>query len=105
MTQPGGWPTSPPRPGRRAGYASGSAVVGPEHLLAGLLADQTNLAQVILNSMEIEPDAIRSALAATGVTFPTRQTPDRAGPGAGAGQGSAGQGSAGQDSGGLRFSG
>ena len=94
----------------RSAYASGSAVVGTEHLLAGLLADQTNLAQVILNSMEIEPDAIRSALAATGVTFPTRQTPDRAGPGAGAGQGSAGQGSAGQgsagqDSGGLRFSG
>ena len=89
----------------RSAYASGSAVVGTEHLLAGLLADQTNLAQVILNSMEIEPDAIRSALAATGVTFPTRQTPDRAGPGAGAGPGSAGQGSAGQDSGGLRFSG
>ena len=89
----------------RSAYASGSAVVGTEHLLAGLLADQTNLAQVILNSMEIEPDAIRSALAATGVTFPTRQTPDRAGPGAGAGPGSAGQDSAGQDSGGLRFSG
>ena len=89
----------------RSAHASGSAVVGTEHLLAGLLADQTNLAQVILNSMEIEPDAIRSALAATGVTFPTRQTPDRAGPGAGAGPGSAGQDSAGQDSGGLRFSG
>jgi len=84
----------------RSAYASGSAVVGTEHLLAGLLADQTNLAQVILNSMEIEPDAIRSALAATGVTFPTRQTPDRAGPGAGAGPGRAGQ-----DRGALRFSG
>jgi ATP-dependent Clp protease ATP-binding subunit ClpA len=84
----------------RSAHASGSAVVGPEHLLAGLLAEGTNLALVILNSMEIEPDVLRSALAAAGVTFPTPETPDRAGPGAGAGPGRAGQ-----DHGALRFSG
>jgi ATP-dependent Clp protease ATP-binding subunit ClpA len=70
----------------RSAYASGSAVVGTEHLLAGLLADRTNLALVVLTSMEIEPDAIRSALAAAGVTFPTPETPDQdagAGPGRG----------------------
>src|ERR1700761_7285116 len=88
----------------RSAYASGSSVVGTEHLLAALLADRTNLALVILNSMEIEPDAIRSALAAAGVTFPTPGTPDRAAD-ASAGPGSAGQDSAGQDGGGLRFSG
>jgi ATP-dependent Clp protease ATP-binding subunit ClpA len=43
---------------------------------------------------------LRSALAAAGVTFPTPETPDRAGPGAGAGPGRAGQ-----DRGALRFSG
>jgi ATP-dependent Clp protease ATP-binding subunit ClpA len=84
----------------RSAHASGSAVVGTEHLLAGLLAEGTNLALVILNSMEIEPDVLRSALAAAGVTFPTPETPDRAGPGAGAGPGRAGQ-----DRGALRFSG
>jgi ATP-dependent Clp protease ATP-binding subunit ClpC len=75
-------------------------VVGTEHLLAGLLAEGTNLALVMLNSMEIEPDVLRSALAAAGVTFPTPETPDRAGPGAGAGPGRAGQ-----DRSALRFSG
>ena len=84
----------------RSAHASGSAVVGTEHLLAGLLAEGTNMALVILNSMEIEPDVLRSALAAAGVTFPTPETPDRAGPGAGAGPGRAGQ-----DRGALRFSG
>jgi ATP-dependent Clp protease ATP-binding subunit ClpA len=73
----------------RSAQAAGSAVVGTEHLLAGLLAEGTNLALVIVTSMEIEPSAIRAALAATGVTFPTPGAP----------------GQAGGSGGGLRFSG
>jgi ATP-dependent Clp protease ATP-binding subunit ClpA len=76
----------------RSAHASGSAVVGTEHLLAGLLTDETNLALVVLNSMEIEPDAIRSALSAAGVTLPT---PADSPPAASGGTGG----------GGLRFSG
>jgi ATP-dependent Clp protease ATP-binding subunit ClpA len=52
----------------RSARASGSDTVGTEHLLTGLLADDTNLAVVVLNSMEIEPAAIRQALAAGGVS-------------------------------------
>ena len=51
----------------RSARASGSDTVGTEHLLTGLLADDTNLAVVVLTSMEIEPAAIRQALAAAGV--------------------------------------
>jgi ATP-dependent Clp protease ATP-binding subunit ClpC len=78
----------------RSARASGSAVVGTEHLLAGLLAEGTNLALVVVTSMEIEPDAIRAALAATGVTFPTPKSAEPVGPDA-----------AGKSSSGLRFSG
>ena len=43
----------------RSARASGSDTVGTEHLLTGLLADNTNLAMVVLTSMEkIEPAAI-----------------------------------------------
>jgi ATP-dependent Clp protease ATP-binding subunit ClpC len=77
----------------RSAHASGSAVVGTEHLLAGLLAEGTNLALVILTSMEIEPDAIRSALTAAGVTFPMTGRPEQAAAGPG------------KSGGGLRFSG
>lgn len=52
----------------RSARASGSDTVGTEHLLTGLLADDTNLAVVVLTSMEIEPAAIRQALAAAGVS-------------------------------------
>jgi ATP-dependent Clp protease ATP-binding subunit ClpA len=52
----------------RSASASGSDTVGTEHLLTGVLADETNLAMVVLTSMEIEPSAIRQALAAAGVT-------------------------------------
>ena len=52
----------------RSARASGSDTVGTEHLLTGLLADDTNLAMVVLTSMEIEPAAIGQALAAAGVT-------------------------------------
>ena len=52
----------------RSARASGSDTVGTEHLLTGLLADDTNLAMVVLTSMEIEPAAIRQALAAAGVS-------------------------------------
>jgi ATP-dependent Clp protease ATP-binding subunit ClpA len=52
----------------RSARASGSDTVGTEHLLTGLLADDTNLAMVVLSSMEIEPAAIREALAAAGVS-------------------------------------
>lgn len=72
----------------RSAHAGGSAMVGTEHLLAGLLGDETNLAMVVLTSMEIEPGAIRSALAARGVMFPTPGHPEPA-----------------AESGGLRFSG
>jgi ATP-dependent Clp protease ATP-binding subunit ClpA len=51
----------------RTATASGSDTVGTEHLLAGLLADDTNLAVVVLTSMEIEPAAVGQALAAAGV--------------------------------------
>jgi ATP-dependent Clp protease ATP-binding subunit ClpA len=89
----------------RSARASGSDTVGTEHLLAGLLADDTNLAMVVLTSMEIEPAAIGQALAAAGVTAaaaaaaatsaaPTNPDPD-SGPGAGAGA----------SGGALRFSG
>jgi ATP-dependent Clp protease ATP-binding subunit ClpC len=77
----------------RSAHAGGSAVVGTEHLLAGLLAEGTNLALVIVTSMEIEPGAIRAALAAAGVTFPTPGRPEPAGAGTG------------ESGGGLRFSG
>ena len=52
----------------RSARASSSDTVGTEHLLTGLLADDTNLAMVVLTSMEIEPAAIGQALAAAGVT-------------------------------------
>ncbi|HEY2281368.1 MAG TPA: Clp protease N-terminal domain-containing protein [Streptosporangiaceae bacterium] len=52
----------------RSASASGSDTVGTEHLLTGLLADDTNLAMVVLTSMEIEPAAIGQALATAGVT-------------------------------------
>jgi ATP-dependent Clp protease ATP-binding subunit ClpC len=52
----------------RAARAGGSPVVGTEHLLAGLLAEGTNLAVTILTTMEIDPAAVRQALSAAGVT-------------------------------------
>jgi ATP-dependent Clp protease ATP-binding subunit ClpA len=54
--------------GVRAADASGTAEVGTEHLLAGILAGTTNLAVTVLDSMEIERDALRQALARHGVT-------------------------------------
>ena len=94
----------------RSARASGSDTVGTEHLLSGLLADDTNLAMVVLTSMEIEPAAIGQALAAAGVTAATAEavatsaapmastnpeTDPDSGPGAGAGA----------SEGALRFSG
>jgi ATP-dependent Clp protease ATP-binding subunit ClpA len=58
----------------RSARASGSDTVGTEHLLTGLLADDTNLAMVVLTSMEIEPAAIRQALAAAGVSAAAAET-------------------------------
>jgi ATP-dependent Clp protease ATP-binding subunit ClpA len=93
----------------RSARASGSDTVGTEHLLTGLLADDTNLAMVVLTSMEIEPAAIGQALAAAGVTAaaaeaaatsaaPADPDPDTGlGTGPGAGAGASG--------GALRFSG
>ncbi len=52
----------------RTAHEGGSGAVGTGHLLAGLLADGTNLAVVVLTSMEIEPAAVRQALAAADVT-------------------------------------
>jgi ATP-dependent Clp protease ATP-binding subunit ClpA len=83
----------------RSARASGSDTVGTEHLLIGLLADDTNLAMVVLTSMEIEPAALGQALAAAGVTAAaaeaaaTSAAPADTGTGAGAGGGA------------LRFSG
>ena len=57
----------------RSASASGSDTVGTGHLLTGLLADDTNLAMVVLTSMEVEPSAIREALAAAGVTAAAAQ--------------------------------
>lgn len=87
----------------RSARASGSDTVGTEHLLTGLLADDTNLAMVVLTSMEIEPAAIGQALAAAGVTAAaaeaaaTSAAPVDPGTGTGAGAGASG--------GALRFSG
>jgi ATP-dependent Clp protease ATP-binding subunit ClpA len=53
----------------RTAHKGGSGTVGTEHLLAGLLADGTNLAVVVLTSMEIEPAAVRQALTAADVTL------------------------------------
>ena len=75
--------------------ASGSATVGTEHLLAGLLAEGTNLALTVLTSMEIEPAAVRQALVAAGVTVATQE--DAAAAGAAE--------AAGASAGALRFSG
>ncbi len=50
----------------RAALASGAAEVGTEHLLAGVLAGTTNLAVPVLDSMEIERDAVSRALAQHG---------------------------------------
>jgi ATP-dependent Clp protease ATP-binding subunit ClpC len=89
----------------RSARASGSDTVGTEHLLAGLLADDTNLAMVVLTSMEIEPAAIGQALAAAGVTAAaaeaaaTSAAPADPDPGTGPGAG------AGASGGALRFSG
>jgi ATP-dependent Clp protease ATP-binding subunit ClpA len=80
----------------RSARAGGSGTVGTEHLLAGLLADDTNLAMVVLTSMEIEPAAIGQALAAAGAAAASAAPADP-GPGAGAGTGTGG--------GALRFSG
>lgn len=85
----------------RSANASGLGTVGTEHLLTGLLADDTNLAVVVLTSMEIEPVAIGQALAAAGLTAAaaeaaaTSAAPADPGPGAGAGA----------SGGALRFSG
>jgi ATP-dependent Clp protease ATP-binding subunit ClpC len=79
----------------RTAHAGGSGTVGTEHLLAGLLADPTNLAMVVLTSMEIEPAAVLRALTATGVTIATPES--AAGTDAAAGTGTGG--------GGLRFTG
>jgi ATP-dependent Clp protease ATP-binding subunit ClpA len=46
--------------------ASETAEVGTEHLLAGLLAEGTNLALVVLTSMEIDPATVRQALTTAG---------------------------------------
>src|ERR1700761_1487253 len=54
--------------GLRAARASGAAEVGPEHLLAGLVAQPGNLAVTGLTSMEVDPGAVRQALADRGVT-------------------------------------
>jgi ATP-dependent Clp protease ATP-binding subunit ClpA len=89
----------------RSARASGSDTVGTEHLLTGLLADDTNLAMVVLTSMEIEPAAIGQALAAAGVTAAaaeaaaTSAAPADPDPGTGPGAG------AGASGGALRFSG
>ena len=84
----------------RSAIASGSGFVGTEHLLAGLLAEGTNLALTVLTSMEIEPAAVRQDLIAAGVTV---ATPGGATPEATAAQGTAEGAPA--ATGGLRFSG
>ena len=55
----------------RSAIASGSGFVRTEHLLAGLLAEGTNLALTVLTSMDIEPAAVGQALIAAGVTIAT----------------------------------
>jgi ATP-dependent Clp protease ATP-binding subunit ClpA len=86
----------------RSASASGSDTVGTEHLLTGLLADDTNLAVVALTSMEIEPAAIRQALATAGVTAAVTKAAaapaDAGAPAPGPAPGGAGGGA-------LRFSG
>jgi hypothetical protein len=67
--------------GLRAALASGAAEVGTEHLLAGVLAGTTNLAVTVLDSMEIERDAIRQALAGYGVTAEAAAAAMPGGPG------------------------
>jgi ATP-dependent Clp protease ATP-binding subunit ClpC len=84
----------------RSAVASGSGFVRTEHLLAGLLAEGTNLALTVLTSMDIEPTAVRQALIAAGVTIATPGT--AAISGAMAAQGTAEGARA--TSGGLRFS-
>jgi ATP-dependent Clp protease ATP-binding subunit ClpA len=46
-----------------AARQEGTPYVGTEHLLAGVLAEGENLAIEVLRAMEIEPDAVRQALA------------------------------------------
>ena len=57
--------------GVRSARASGAREVGTGHLLAGVVAEGTNLALTVLTSMELEPPAIRRALTDAGVTFAT----------------------------------
>jgi hypothetical protein len=66
--------------GLRAARASGAAEVGPEHLLAGLVAQPGNLAVTVLTSMEVDPGAVRQALAERGVTVVAPGAPGPAGP-------------------------
>ncbi|PZG25985.1 peptidase [Spongiactinospora gelatinilytica] len=44
--------------------AAGVAEVGTEHLLAGMLAEGTNLALHVLRAIEVDPDQVRQALPA-----------------------------------------
>ena len=55
--------------GLRAARASGAAEVGPEHLLAGLVAQPGNLAVTVLTSMEVDLEAVRQALTEQGVSL------------------------------------
>ena len=61
--------------GLRAARASGAAEVGPEHLLAGIVAQPGNLAVTVLTSMEVDPGAVGQALAERGVTVVTPNDP------------------------------
>jgi ATP-dependent Clp protease ATP-binding subunit ClpA len=63
--------------GLRAARASGAAEVGPEHLLAGLVAQPGNLAVTVLTSMEVDPGAVRQALAERGVTVVAPGDPEQ----------------------------
>ncbi|MFL6073020.1 MAG: Clp protease N-terminal domain-containing protein [Mycobacteriales bacterium] len=60
---------------------AGQPEVGTGHLLAGLLDEGTNLALRVLSALEVEPAAVRSALAARAATA----TPAPAGTGESAG--------------------
>ena len=64
----------------RSARASGAAELGPEHLLAGLVAQPGSLAVTVLTSMEVGLDAVRQALAERGVTIVAPAEPG-AGPG------------------------
>jgi ATP-dependent Clp protease ATP-binding subunit ClpC len=59
----------------RQAHADGSADIGTQHLLGGLLAENGNLALRILHAMEIEPDQLRRDLDRQSPPQPTSTAP------------------------------